>query len=577
MSSLSILEAKPFLCGFIHHPMTAKPPHIKKDSVYTYWEAQEGMICPICGEKLTHEFNDGGKEVITLKGPLWVITNYYKCRNPGCELHKAFPMTHSSCIKRKRHSVEVWAKVIQHHFKYHLNYRQVAELIWDDWKISISEGTVRNICQYFEMAGLRYKDTVVRKDVANNGRIFLSLDGAQPIEGEPALWIFTDRLTDNVLLARLLESAPAEVLIEIYEEIEEKFGVPIEAVVSDKQQNIINSIQQFKPDIAHVYCQYHFLTHIAEPLEAKDSRLRTTLRKTIRSLSLVQNEPSEEPKEQLTGNSPVAEIFLPIVDELKCAISATGNKFTRFAGKEMYLNLDYVLSRLRGVRMDDLPKKVVRSFKLLCASLQKILNSTAPLYTDLCSLIHDFRWLRAIFSHREWSGERIAKYVRTWLKILHQRLENASMDHNAEKLKWQYPSYDICKEEAWQQWIRLENSYKNGLYCAYDDPDLDFTNNAKEQLFHHSKAHFKSLLGRQNIARAYQSKGGLYAQLIDFDYSEEHISSVLLASETPLIEANRRKHNAQYTVERRKWRIRTEETGNFERFESNLTMIKKKE
>ncbi len=71
-----------------------------------------------------------------------------------------------------------------------MNYRQVAELIWDDWEISISEGTVRNICQYFEMAGLQHINKEARKEIAESGRIFLSLDGAQPIEGEPALWIF---------------------------------------------------------------------------------------------------------------------------------------------------------------------------------------------------------------------------------------------------------------------------------------------------------------------------------------------------------------------------------------------------
>jgi len=554
--------------------MTAKPPKIKKETVYTYWESDEGMFCPLCGQTLTHEFNDGGREVITLQGSLWVITNYYRCINPECKLHEAFPITHSSCIKRKRHSVEVWAKVIQHHFKYHLNYSKVAELIWDDWEISISEGTVRNICQYFEMAGLQHKETEVRQEIADNGRIFLSLDGAQPIEGEPALWIFSDRLTDNVLLARLLESAPAGILRKIYEEIEKKFSVPIEAVVSDKQRNIVNSVKDFNPNIPHVYCQYHFLNHVAAPINSKDSHLRTTLQKTVRSLSLVQNKPTGDKEGAITKDSPVADIFTPVTEELKCAISARGNQFNTFAGREMYLNLKHILSRLEESQTNNLPKKVVRSFHALIGSLKKLLNSTKPIYEEQCSLLHDFQWLRAIFSHREWSGDRIKEWVQKWLSLLHKRLELVSMEHVAANLKWQYPSHAMTVQEAWQQWIRLEDSYNDGLYCAYDDPDLDFTNNAKEQLFHHSKAHFKSLLGRQNIARAYQSRGGLYAHLIDLDYSDEHISSVLLASETPLIEANRHKHNAQYTVKRRKWRIREVETGNFERFESNLQALK---
>lgn len=64
--------------------MTAKPPKIKKETVYTYWESGEGMCCPLCGKRLIHELNDGGREVKTLKGPLWVITNYCRCVNLEC-------------------------------------------------------------------------------------------------------------------------------------------------------------------------------------------------------------------------------------------------------------------------------------------------------------------------------------------------------------------------------------------------------------------------------------------------------------------------------------------------------------
>lgn len=575
MSPLSLLETNLYLCGFIHHNMTAKPSRIKKDSVYTYLDREKGMTCPLCEHTLTHEYNDGGREVVTLKGSLWVITNYYKCSNPDCDLHDAFPITHNSCIKRKKHSVEVWAKVIQHHFKYDMNYKKIADLIWDDWEISISQGTVRNVCQYFEMAGIQHKDTEIRNEIVDNGKIFLSLDGAQPIEGEPALWIFTDRLTDNILDARLLESAPAEILREIYEEIEEKFGVPIEAVVSDKQQNIVNSVRDFNPEIIHVYCQYHFLSHIAEPIESKDSHLKKTLRKKVRSFSLVQTEPPEEKEEQVTKASPVAEIFMPIAEELKCAISVRGDKFKRLAGKEIYLNLRHILSRLEEIQVEGLPGKVARSLSILIKSLQGLLGTTGSLYEDLCRLIHDFRWLQALLNHRDWSGAQIKKYMQRWLTVLHDRLEGASMEHDPSELKWQYSSYNMSIQAAWQQWIRLEKSYSAGLYCAYDDPDLDFTNNAKEQLINQSKAHFKALLGRQNVARAYQSRGGLYTRLMDIDYSKENISSVLLASETPLIEVNRRKHNAQYTVHRRKWRIRKEETGNFEKFKDNLQSLKK--
>jgi hypothetical protein len=75
------------------------------------------------------------------------------------------------------------------------------------------------------------------------------------------------------------------------------------------------------------------------------------------------------------------------------------------------------------------------------------------------------------------------------------------------------------------------------------------------------------------MVRAYQSRGSLYAHLIDFDYSDENVSSILLDSETPLVEANRREYIAQCTLTRHKWRIREEETGNLELFKQKLQAL----
>ena len=123
--------------------------------------------------------------------------------------------------------------------------------------------------------------------------------------------------------------------------------------------------------------------------------------------------------------------------------------------------------------------------------------------------------------------------------------------------------------------IRLVNSYSEGLYKAYDVVELDFTNNAKEQLFHRSKHHFKALLGRENVARAFLNHGGLHVQLLDIDFTKKNVTSVLLACETPLIEAQRKEFNAQYATVRRTWRIREKDTGNFTQFKDNLTQLER--
>ena len=543
--------------------MPAKPNNIHAPTRYTYWDSNDGFTCPLCSSPLQHEFNNGGHRVETMKGSLWVVTNYYSCTNRSCEMHEAFPAVYPSAMQRKRFALDVWAKVIQHHFKHHLNYSLIVELMWDDWDVSISRGTVKHICEYFEMAGKQYMDEKVLNDIKSNGRINLSLDGAQPVKNEPSLWIFSDRLTGHVLLARNLESAPASKLETLLKEVEDLYGVPIVAIISDKQKNIVNAVKSFNPKIPHAYCQYHFRNHIADPIASKDSHLKTVLKKAIRKLSIVVNSNS-------ANSNDLYKLFLPISEELRCAISTRGDHFNLFPGIECYANLNFILDKLAPFKTFSVSQKVSRSLTSLIDALANLLSETRQLRDEIVSLIPDLEQIRKIFGKRANRSSFIKKQINNWKYKLQNRLKRSKMEHNPQHIKWQQPSYKLSCEEIWQQWIRLVNSYKEGLFVAYDDDELDFTNNAKEQLFHRGKHHFRALLGRENISRIFLEHGGLYSRLIDIEYSKKNVTSILLASETPLTESHRMKFTAQYATVKRTWKIREVDTGNFTRFEENL-------
>ncbi len=543
--------------------MPAKPNDIQAATRYTYWDSTEDFTCPLCSSSLHHEFNNGGRRVETLKGSLWIITNYYSCTNRDCEMHEAFPAVYPSTIKRKRFALDVWAKVIQHYFKHHLNYSLIVELMWDDWEVSISRGTVKHVCEYFEMAGKQYMDAKVLNDVKTNGRIILSLDGAQPVKNEPSLWVFSDRLTGHVLLARNLPSAPAPKLKAIMVEIEEIYGVSVVAVISDKQKNIVNAVKSFKPDIPHVYCQFHFLKHIIEPIASKDSHLKTILKKAIRAFSIVIN------SNQADSND-LYSLFLPISEELKCAISTRGDRFKIFPGIECYANLEHVLNKLIHFKSPSLGKKVARSLNSIIGSITDLLSENKQLCDEIMLLIPDLEYVRKIFGRRSNRSAYIKKGIDGWVYKLQNRLKRRSLEFNPSNIKWEAPSYKISCEKVWQQWIRLVNSYQRGLFIAYDNDELELTNNAKEQLFHRSKHHFRALMGRENISRIFLEHGGLYSQLLDVDFSKKNLTSILLASETPLIESHRMKFRAQYATIKRTWKIREVDTGNFTRFEENI-------
>jgi len=546
--------------------MPAKPSDIQKATVYTYWDSKDEFICPLCSSPLKHEFNNGGRRIVTLKGVLWVITNYYSCTNSKCDMHEAFPAAYHSAMFRKRFSLEVWAKIIQHHFKYHLNYSTIVGLMWDDWEVSISRNTVASICQFFEMAGKQYTDKKVLEEISLNGSIVLSLDGAQPVKKEPSLWVFSDRLTGNVLLAKNLDSAPANVLEKLFEEIEDLYGVSIVAVISDKQRNIVNAVKQFNPDIPHAYCQYHFLNHVVELIAAKDSFLKKKLRRAVAKLSVVYNRTQAEV-------NPLYKLFEPISEELRCATATRGDCFNIFPGLEAYKNLEHVLKQLERFEDLSLPKRPAYTLKSLLEFLRTCLESYRSIKEEISTLLPDFQQIRDILAKRAKKSPQIQKEVNKWKLKLQSRLRRRKLEYDPLKIKWQQPSSTMSCEEAWQQWIRLVNSYKDGLLVAYDMEELEFTNNAMEQLFHRSKHHFKALLGRENISRNFLNHGALHTQLLDIDFSKESVSSVLLACETPLIEANRKEFNAQYATIKRTWRIREIDTGNIARFEDNLKQL----
>ena len=293
------------------------------------------------------------------------------------------------------------------------------------------------------MAGKQYTDKRVLKEVQLSGRIVLSLDGAQPVKKEPSLWVFSDRLTGNIILARNLESAPAHVLRALFQEIEKIYGVPIVAIISDKQKNIVNAIKQFRPNIPHAYCQYHFLNHIVEPIASKDSHLKKILRKVVRLISIVQNS-------KYADSNRLYKLFYPISEELKCAISTRGNRFDGFPGIEAYANLEHIISRLEQFENWELIPKVSRTLNALLATLKNLLQENRHLWEEITILIPDFLQIRKILGKRKKTSTQIKKEVNKLVYKLQGRLKRRRLEYNPQNIKWQQPSFKLSKEEIWQ-------------------------------------------------------------------------------------------------------------------------------
>lgn len=553
--------------------MAAKPDDITKPTIHVRWDRELPMKCPLCNARIVHEYNDGGRRVETLKGSLWVITNYYRCTNESCDLNKAFPIVHDLTLKRKKHGIDVWGDVIYYHFKLHMNYEQIVGAL--DYKdfVGISQGTVRAICEYFEVASVARVDEETRRLVKLTGKIILSLDGAQPKKGRPAFWAFTDRITGRVLATRFLDVASADVLVGIFKEIEQDYGVPIKAVISDKQRNIVKAVRAFNPDMPHVYCQYHFLHHVREPIAAKDSHLLTTLRSVVKGLSIIKNRKIVSTSE-INTKSTIGELFEPLAQELYCAISTRGDRFKVFPGLEAFENVKHVRDRVHDLDRKGLPKRVILSLDAIENRLTRLLDDNSVFASEIVALTMDFNTLRARLAKREHPGREVKKAVDKWVKMLKSRLKRRNAEFHPENLKWVRASHDLTMVECWQQWVRLVASYEDGLYHSYDDEILEYTNNAKESLFSMIKHHFRSVLGRDDIQESFEVHADHYIKVMNIDLKPENIREILFATSTALIDAKRHDLHARFVTTRPRWRIREVNTGNFNRFQEHLDAVR---
>jgi len=554
--------------------MGVKPPDPDILSVHTYWDSAQGFKCPLCDSKLEYAFNDGGRLLVTLKGKLWVVTNYYRCLNLDCDLHKAFPKVHESAVKNKKFGKDVWERVVRYHFKYHLDYTQIQGLLWDDSDVSISKTTIKNMCSYFEKAGKKYMDRKVLSEIQAQGYMIISLDGAQPRKGDPALWIFTERLTQHTVKTKLLNTASSGILSKMLADIEVEYGVPIKAVISDKQKNIVNGVQKFNPEIPHGFCQYHFLNHIMEPIRAKDSNIATQVRKTIRSLSIVKNLAKSQLNPTDSEFNPLYLTLAPLAEELLNSIAVVGRKWEILPGKEIYENLLFILQNIESYIDDKLPHKILRSLKLVGKQIKTLLDTHGPKYNEIISLLNDSADLRKELSRKSNDAEVVKKAVKKWVYRIQSRLKRRGWDFKPEDLKYVLITHSTNLEIIWQEWVRLEWSYHKGLYYSYDFPEIEKTNNATEQLINRTKRHFKKWLGRQSYHEAFKAHGENYAHLVDLNLSSTLIEEILWKQSVAFGEGNNSRFEYYQPILKRNWRIRAQSTGNWERLMVNLNLLR---
>ncbi|PIV26248.1 MAG: hypothetical protein COS37_07405, partial [Anaerolineae bacterium CG03_land_8_20_14_0_80_58_20] len=239
------------------------------------------------------------------------------------------------------------------------------------------------------------------------------------------------------------------------------WGVPIAAVMSDKQHALLLAVASVFSGVPHGFCQFHYLDNAAEPIAAADEQMKIELRQGVRAEigGLIRHKQAEKPViPVVTGllPSPVPAISTPtaplapetlaeqeresIVQDLlarvRYLLTLKGRPPFRMAGIEMFARLHEVVECVREL-VDHFPE--ARLLKLL-DGLQTALTANHSAYDKLSQAA---QWLADLADTLDPDGKptRNAGQVRAaWTDCL-ARIE--TQGQNSPRL--QQFSAKICK------------------------------------------------------------------------------------------------------------------------------------
>jgi len=477
--------------------------------------------CPQCGHKLVEmNYLSGLKTVQTMAQALTIAYRPKRCPNLGCASQGSVWPSAS------------WQGVAPKYSIY--GYDVIAQIGWERQKgkahfeaihthlrerMPISESQVRYLYHQRYLPLLACHERGHRSELEELGRqggLVLSADGLMPEGGEAQLWVVRELRTGWTIRSGWMNSQDETAFVEFLQPIAD-WGVPIAAVMSDKQHALLLAVASVFSGVPHGFCQFHYLDNAAEPIAAADEQMKIELRQGVRAEigGLIRHKQAEKPViPVVTGllPSPVPAISTPtvplkpetsaeqeresIVQDLlarvRYLLTLKGRPPFRMAGIEMFARLHEVVECVREL-VDHFPE--ARLLKLL-DGLQTALTANHSAYDELSQAA---QWLADLADTLDPDGKpaRSAEQVRAaWTDCL-ARIE--TQGQNSPRL--QQFSAKICK---------VSKSYAPGLFHAYDIPNLPRTNNDRESEFRRLRQRLLSTTGQVGATKRLLLRGGAW-------------------------------------------------------------------
>lgn len=467
----------------------------------------EMMDCPQCGHELVEKnYLSGLKVVQTMTEAITIAYRPKCCPNPGCVSQgRAWGSARWQGVAPKYsvYGYDVLGQIGWERQKGKAHFEVIHARLRE--RMSISESQVRYMYhqRYLPLLACHERGHLSElKELGREGGLVLSMDGLMPEGGEAQLWVVRELRMGWTLRSGWMNSQDETAFVEFLQPIAD-LGVPIAAVMSDKQRALLLAVARVFSGVPHGFCQFHYLDNAAEPIAAADEQMKIELRQGVRAEigGLIRHKQAEKPVISIVTGllpSPLPAISTPtaplepeivaqqerenivqdILARVRYLLTLKGRPPFRLAGIEMFARLQEVVKYTQEL-VEHFPE--ARLLKLL-DGLQTALTKTRPDYVELS---HAAQWLADLADTLDPQGKptRTGEQVRNdWLACLTQ-IE--TQGQNSPRL--QQFSTKICK---------VSKSYAPGLFHTYDIPDLPRTNNDRESEFRRLRQRLLSTTGQ---------------------------------------------------------------------------------
>ncbi len=233
--------------------------------------------CSSCHERLRIAYTSKFKTVQTMEERLQIAQRAKHCINPDCALHAGA----WGSIK--------WRQIAPVSCGY--GYDVIAQIGWQrqtlqrpfagmhkdlQTQMGICESQVRALYhyRYLPLLACHERQQLERlKGVAEQTGLILTLDGLAPEGGEPQLWLVRELLSGATLRCGWMSQQDQAAFAAFLRPIAD-LGLPVSAVLSDKQSGLLPAIAEVFPQAKHALCPIHYLRNVAAPLAEADEAMK---------------------------------------------------------------------------------------------------------------------------------------------------------------------------------------------------------------------------------------------------------------------------------------------------------------